>query len=341
MGLAAHRSRHQDAAIRAARRDRRARDHDRREPFSYGLDALCAWRGLPGKDEALLQEAVEAAGFKINKKNPLQSYIWRLPAHLVGPYAEADAANTLALFENLEPDPRQEGTRAAYRLEVDLLPMVLEMRRRGIRIDQGAAEQARDYCLQKRDAALAELSEQLGSLVGMDEIASQMEGANLRRPSASIIRARRKASRRSRPANRVDGHASALAAAADRDREQVRRTPAAHFSKATSSGTSDRRAHLRRDPSAPLGRRRHGSFRFSYSNPPLQQMPSRDKELGPLIRSVFLPEEGEIWCKPDVSQQEFRFLVHHAVLRNLPGAKEAAEHTATIPTPTFTPWSPR
>ena len=95
-----------------------------------------------------------------------------------------------------------KGTRAAYRLDVDLLPMVLEMRRRGIRIDQSAAEQARDYCLQKRDAALAELSEQLGSRVGMAEIDSrEMEGANLRRPSASIIRARRRAIRRSRPAN--------------------------------------------------------------------------------------------------------------------------------------------
>ena len=73
------------------------------------------------------------------------------------------------------------------------------------------------------------------------------------------------------------------------------------------------------------------SFRFSYSNPPLQQMPSRDKELGPLIRNVFLPEEGEVWCKPDISQQEFRFVVHHAVLRNLPGAKEAAEHYRSNP----------
>ena len=73
------------------------------------------------------------------------------------------------------------------------------------------------------------------------------------------------------------------------------------------------------------------SFRFSYSNPPLQQMPSRDKELGLLIRNVFLPEEGEVWCKPDISQQEFRFVVHHAVLRNLPGAKEAAEHYRSNP----------
>ena len=64
-------------------------------------------------------------------------------------------------------------------------------------------------------------------------------------------------------------------------------------------------------------------------------MPSRDKELGPLIRSVFLPEEGEVWCKPDISQQEFRFVVHHAVLRNLPGAKEAAEHYRSNPDADF------
>ena len=58
--------------------------------------------------------------------------------------------------------------------------MVLEMRRRGIRIDQSAAEQARDHCLQKRDAALAELSEQLGKPVGMAEIAwPEMEGDDL------------------------------------------------------------------------------------------------------------------------------------------------------------------
>ena len=148
--------------------------------FNYGLDALCDWRGLPGKDTALLEEAIKAAGFKISKKNPLQSYIWQLPAHLVGPYAEADAANTLALFESLDPVLDREGTRAAYRLDVDLLPMVQEMRRRGIRVDQSAAEQARDYCLQKRDRTLTELSEQLGSPVSMAEIASQkLESANL------------------------------------------------------------------------------------------------------------------------------------------------------------------
>jgi DNA polymerase-1 len=77
------------------------------------------------------------------------------------------------------------------------------------------------------------------------------------------------------------------------------------------------------------------SSRFSYSNPPLQQMPSRDKEIGPLIRRVFLPEEGETWAKPDISQQEFRLVVHYAIQHGLPGAREAAEIYRNDPTADF------
>src|SRR5262245_1105114 len=139
--------------------------------FSYSLDSLCAWRGVPGKDETLLTAAVKGLGERVSKKkNRPQSHIHRLPARYVGLYAEADPAATLALFENLNPILDREGTRAAYRLEVDLLPMVLEMRLRGTRIDTAKAEQARDLILQKRNQKLAELSEKLGTNVGMEEI---------------------------------------------------------------------------------------------------------------------------------------------------------------------------
>jgi len=143
--------------------------------FKYSLDALCQWRGLPGKDETALREGITALGLHTGKRKKLvsQNYIYNLPAGYVGPYAEADAINTLALFESLDPLLDQEGTRDAYRLEVDLLPMVHAMRQRGIRVDQSAAEQARDNCLQKRDQALAKLSEQLGTPTGMEEISSR------------------------------------------------------------------------------------------------------------------------------------------------------------------------
>jgi hypothetical protein len=134
----------------------------------YSLEALCAWRGVPGKDEALLKEAAIAMGFP--KRTKPQAFIWQIPARFVGPYAEADATSTLALFENLNPILDQEGTRSAYRLEVDLLPMCLEMRRRGIRVDTAAAEERRGLLLRKRDAYLTQLSEKLGTNVSMDEL---------------------------------------------------------------------------------------------------------------------------------------------------------------------------
>jgi hypothetical protein len=81
---------------------------------SYSLDNLCKWRGLPGKDEALLRATVETTfGVKCGvRKNKPQAYIARLPAHIVGPYGAADAAQTLLLFESLLPEVRKEGAEA-------------------------------------------------------------------------------------------------------------------------------------------------------------------------------------------------------------------------------------
>jgi hypothetical protein len=48
------------------------------------------------------------------------------------------------------------------------------------------------------------------------------------------------------------------------------------------------------------------------NSPNLQQIPARDPELGPMIRSLFLPEEEQQWAAIDFSQQEPRILVHFA-----------------------------
>lgn len=294
--------------------------------FSYDLNALCAWRGLPGKDETLLRQAVKACGFKVSRKNPLQSHIWRVPARYVGPYAEADAANTLALFESLDPVLDKEGTRAAYRLEVDLLRMVHEMRRRGIRIDRSAAERAHDRIRQKRDAVLAELSEKLGRPTGMDEIGSpKWKAQTFDKYSIAYPR-----TAKGNPSFRGGNTGwmvnnphwlPQLIAKATKYNTAASRFLEGHILNHIINGRvySDIHPHRSDDGSGTC------SLRFSYSDPPLQQMPARDKELAPLVRGVFLPEEGELWAKPDISQQEFRFVVHYAVLRNLPRAKEAAD----------------
>lgn len=295
--------------------------------FKYSLDALCERYGLRGKDETVLREAVVAAGFASGRKKIIrvQEHIHKLPARYVDAYARADAVNTLLLWEKLDPILDRERTRDAYRLDVDLLPMVLEMRRRGVRIDQDAAERARDLLLAKRDAALAELSAQLGTPVSMDEInrnrwkaqTFDVHGINYPRtlkgnPSFS-------AGKSGWMAKHKHWLPQLIAIASKYDAAGAQFIEG-HILAHIVNGRIHAEIHPFR---ADDGGTR--SSRFSYSNPPLQQMPSRDEELAPIIRGVFLPEDGQKWAKPDVSQQEFRFVVHYAMQHNLPGASEAAE----------------
>src|SRR5262245_12697707 len=109
--------------------------------LSYDLDSLCKWRGVQGKNTKTRDEAAAVIGVDPEKD------MWRLPARYVGEYAEGDAISTLLLAESLRPQLIKDDVEAAYQLEMDLLPMVHAMRKRGIRIDLEAAEQAKLKCL--------------------------------------------------------------------------------------------------------------------------------------------------------------------------------------------------
>jgi len=306
-------------------------DENRRQ---YSLDALCAWRGFPaGKDEALLYEGCAALGLipKSRKKFKPQSVLWQLPANFVGRYAETDAIRTLELFESLNPILDREGTADAYRLEIDLLPMVHKMRRRGIRVDISAAEQARDLLLGKRDAVLAQISEKLDANVGMDEIngrkwlISTFDRLGIKYPltkkgNPSFKRGKRGWMQHS------SHWLPPLIAAADQLDQYGDNFLQQQILDHVENGRVYGEIHPHRSD---YGGTR--SFRFSYSHPPLQQMPKHDEELAPLIRACFLPEQGEIWASCDYSQQEFRLVVHFAARKNMRGAAAARDRYINDP----------
>jgi DNA polymerase I-like protein with 3'-5' exonuclease and polymerase domains len=248
-----------------------------------------------------------------------------LPAHLVEPYAKTDATRTLELFESLNPVLDREGTRDAYRLEIGLLPMVHRMRRRGIRADSSAAEQARDSLLSKRDAVLTRISEKLDASVGMDEIngrkwlISTFDRLGIKYPLTELGNPSFKRGKRGWMQHSPHWLPPLIAAADQLDQygdNFLQQQILGHIENGRVYGE----IHPHRSD---YGGTR--SLRFSYSHPPLQQMPKHDEELAPLIRGVFLPEEGETWASCDYSQQEFRLVVHYAVRHKLTGAIAARD----------------
>jgi DNA polymerase I-like protein with 3'-5' exonuclease and polymerase domains len=53
-----------------------------------------------------------------------------------------------------------------------------------------------------------------------------------------------------------------------------------------------------------------GTGRFSYSNPALQQIPSRNKEVAAIVKPCFLPDLGQLWADSDLASFEVRIFAH-------------------------------
>jgi DNA polymerase-1 len=64
--------------------------------------------------------------------------------------------------------------------------------------------------------------------------------------------------------------------------------------------------------------------RFACTSPNIQQIPARDPILGPLLRGVFIPDEGESWYALDFSAQEPRLQIHYASKLELNSAIQLA-----------------
>lgn len=289
--------------------------------YSYTLGDLARWRGVPGKDEALLREAAASYGYHGEdvKKN-----LWRLPGRFVAPYGSGDPETTLQLFEEMMPHLSRDEVLDAYRLECDLIPMVLEMRRRGIRFDVDAAEQARDRLYEKCNELLKEVGRRLGEGVSIKNIGQTKwmervhDAQGVRYPRTPKTNVGSFTAGKDGWMGKHEHWLPSMLAKAMKYEEAARKHVQGYLIDYAHRGRLHATVNQFRNEDG--GTRSH---RFSYADPPLQQVPERDEEIGPLIRGMFLPEEGEVWGAHDYSQQEYRLIVHFAAALECRRAEEA------------------
>jgi DNA polymerase-1 len=283
--------------------------------LSYSLDGICRWIGIPGKDTRLMDQAAADRGIP---KGKVSENMWRLPAQYVGPYAETDAVVTLAAYHALLPRVIEEGVYAAYLKEMRLIPMTLAMRRRGIRIDENAVDQTIIEFNSKLTTTIASIRDILGRPVSLSEFRSGKKMVEIF-DSQSLDYPRTAAGNPSFESSWMKDHPAQLPRLITRAKQID--DAANKFLGTYIRGYNQHGriyASINQFKSENGGTRSH---RFSYSDPPLQQMPSRDDELAPRIRRCFLPEFGS-WYAIDYSQQEYRLIVHVAyILQMLPPDK--------------------
>lgn len=287
---------------------------------SYKLDAVCRAYGLSGKDETLLYEAAAAMGIK---RAQVKASMHRMDASYVGPYGEADPVQTLELSYLLDRQIEAQELQAAYQLEMDLIPMIQEMRWRGIRVNTERAEAAAADLRSQRNEVLSDLAHRLGRHNITIDMCRSPQFLEHWHDAEGIPYPRTPKTRRgSFTADWMRKHEHwlpRLVARADQLEEAASKFIEGFILEYAHRGRLH--ADINQFRSDEGGTRTH---RFSYSDPALQQMPGdKQPELKALIRGLFLPEPGERWGALDYSQQEYRLIVHYACRLGLPGAEEA------------------
>ena len=287
--------------------------------FSYSLNALSYDLLGKTKSEKGLVEA--ARSFGVDPK----AEMWKLPAMHVGAYGEADAELALELWNYFSVQLGKEDLWGIANLELDLLPCLIEMTWRGVRIDQDRVEKTRDGLVKRERKIMKEIKQIAGrdveiwaaqSLVkAFDKVGVQYPKTEKGAPSFTKLFLQE------------NKHPLAQLVLQARN---LNKTTSTFLNTIMKHCHADGRVHshinqIRSDDGGTV------SGRLSMNSPNLQQIPARDPEMGPMIRSLFLPEEGEQWAAIDFSQQEPRILVHYAHVygqsRNLPleGASDFVE----------------
>ena len=274
--------------------------------FKYDLNSL-SWDYLGfGKSEAALVEAAKSRGL-----DP-KADLWQLPAMEVGSYAERDAELTLDLWQIFKKEIVYQDIESIFNLETDLFPCLVDMRFLGVRVDVERAHQLKKQLISQEEQLLQNIKKestiepQIWAARSIAKVFDKLGldyDRTLKTKSPSFTK------------NFLQEHKHPVVKMIAKAREinKAHTTFIDTIIKYQHKGRIHAEINQIRSD---LGGTVTG--RFSYNNPNLQQLPARNKDLGPMIRSLFLPEKNCTWGCFDYSQQEPRLVVHYATLHNFP-----------------------
>ena len=284
--------------------------------YRFDLNSL-GWDYVgQGKNETELNNAAKEWG--VDPKADM----WKLPALYVGNYAERDAELTLALWKVMQKEISSQDLGSIFNLETDLFPCLVDMRFKGVRVDTESAHKLKQQLSEQEKQLLLEVTKETGEecqIWAARSIAKVFDKLKLPYERTEKTQAP------SFTKNFLSNHEHPLVNKIAKAREINK----AHTTFIDTIIRYEHKGRIHADINQ-IRSDQGGTVtgRFSYSNPNLQQIPARNKDLGPLIRSLFIPESGCEWGCFDYSQQEPRLVVHYASLdqdTSVFGVKEAYE----------------
>ena len=238
------------------------------------------------------------------------------PTWVVGPYAEGDVDLPLRVFAEQEKILASEELQQVFSIESRLIPMLLAMRIEGVRIDFDKVEIARDESVKSYKEYIKMIEKDVGFGVDVwsaDSLAKAFDKKHLNYPETTT----------GKPSftkpfleRHPDPFVGMVLEARKLDKLRSTFLEGTILSKHINGRIYTQFNQLKSDDSGTI------TGRFSSTNPNLQFIPARDKILGPKVRGMFIPEDGDEWVKDDYSQIEYRIITHYATGESAENARD-------------------
>ncbi len=299
--------------------------------FSYSLDSL-GEEFVPimgSKKTDKLKDAAKLIGVR---EKDIMGNLHRLPIELVAEYAVQDVDMTKAIWKRLQPDIEREELGGTYELETGLIPMLVDMRGKGVRIHEERAMKIAAKYEKVEQEALSLIKHETGVTLekyfAADQVAKIFDHYQIPYPLTP------KTQKPSIDGALLDQHKDNPVIDAIHTLRKYNKARTTFVEGFVLNMSVNGRVHgsfnpLKSDEGGTI------SGRFSSSNPNLQQIPARDKVIGPDVRSCFIPEEGCLWGSLDYSQQEPRHCVSMAFRAGFPSAGKMRDRFINDPTADF------
>jgi len=271
--------------------------------LKYSLDSLAKFYLRKSKYEVELEQAVL---YKFGKRAKVKENLWRLHANEVSEYAKEDALLTLQIYQKQQDRIKREEIESIVDFESRLIPVLFHMRKKGVRVDVDKAHSLYTELEKKQSEVQTMLNRLGGTEVNVWANASLKEAYDKNSIGYNYTAKGTPSFTASWLETQMDDVSQSILKV--RKLDKIRNTFVKNM---IIDKASNGRIYCGFNPMGTV------TGRFSSQYPNLQQVPARDPELGPMIRSLFIPEEDCEWVCADYSQQEPRVLVHYASLKDM------------------------
>ena len=289
------------------------------QPPGYSLDSLATHYKLENKLVDVYSQLAELYGGPATRKAQIGNLQYA-PPEVVEPYAIHDALLALRIWEAQQQDIDSQQIQDICDFERQLMPTLIRTEMRGIDVDIDYTEEAMEGMEPIIEEAKASLFKEAGWDINVNSPKQMRELFQPKQDKNGDWTSRDGTALETTKTGNPSIDSEALRAMSDPAAKYITELRSLIKTKDTFLGKHILKHAINEKVYPNINQSKQdkegggiegtGTGRLSYTNPAMQQIPSRNKRVAAIVKPAFVPPHGHTWVDSDLASFEVRVFAH-------------------------------